>query len=166
MPDLKNKGSDEPLMEICETQSGFSRDLADFRTAMAQNQKVMQDILSQMAAFSLQQRSTGLEPSYHRSPEPSLRQSSHGVSYPTLRHKPAPVEFGRFNGDNADAWVFQAERYFEFYSISDSNKLSLASFYLDGEALDWYQWLYRNKQLIDWDHFAGKLLCRFKQRSL
>lgn len=122
MPDLKNKGSDEPLMEICETQSGFSRDLADFRTAMAQNQKVMQDILSQMAAFSLQQRSTGLEPSYHHSPEPSLHQSSHGVSYPTLRHKSALVEFGHFNGDNAEAWVFQAERYFEFYSIEDSQK--------------------------------------------
>ncbi|OIS95615.1 hypothetical protein A4A49_58539, partial [Nicotiana attenuata] len=54
----------------------------------------------------------------------------------TLRHKPAPVELGRFRGEKPDAWVFQAERYFDFYKIEDSQKLMIASFYLDGEALE------------------------------
>ncbi|OIT33493.1 hypothetical protein A4A49_30684 [Nicotiana attenuata] len=66
---------------------------------------------------------------------------------PTLRHKPSPVELGRFRGEKPDAWVFQAERYFDFYKIEDSQKLTIASFYLDGEDLKWYHWLFRNKQL-------------------
>ncbi|OIT05109.1 hypothetical protein A4A49_37759 [Nicotiana attenuata] len=48
-----------------------------------------------------------------------------------LRHKPALVEFGRFNGAHPEAWIFQAKRYFDFYSIVAEHKLTMASFYLD-----------------------------------
>ncbi|KAH0642012.1 hypothetical protein KY289_032986 [Solanum tuberosum] len=62
---------------------------------------------------------------------------------PTLRHKPASVELGRFGSENPEAWLFQAERYFDFYGIAAAHRMTLASFYLDGEALDWYRWLFR-----------------------
>ncbi|KAH0643706.1 hypothetical protein KY285_032641 [Solanum tuberosum] len=58
----------------------------------------------------------------------------------------APV-MGRFSGDNPLDWVIQTEKYFIFYDILSEHKLSWASFYLDGEALEWYRWLFRNKQL-------------------
>ncbi|XP_059284594.1 uncharacterized protein LOC132037945 [Lycium ferocissimum] len=87
-------------------------------------------------------------------------------THPTLRHKPAPVELGRFHGVNSEAWVFQAERYFELYGIMEDHKLTLASFYLDGDALEWYRWLFRNKQLVNWEHFAEKLLVRFQKWDL
>lgn len=159
----KIKDPADPLTEMCETQSGFSRDLADFRAALAQNQKVMQDVVSQLATLPSQQRPSIPDTTRHRGLDLQLHPLSQGVSYPTLRHKPVPVELGRFHGDNVEAWFFQAEKYFKFYSIEDSHKLTLASFYLDVEALDWYRWLYRNKQLIDWDHFAAKLRSRFKK---
>ncbi|KAH0653300.1 hypothetical protein KY289_030978 [Solanum tuberosum] len=85
---------------------------------------------------------------------------------PTLRHKPASVELGRFGGENAEAWLFQAERYFDFYGIAAAHRLTLASFYLDGEALDWYRWLFRNKQLVGWDHFVEKVKIRFQPKGL
>ncbi|KAH0636592.1 hypothetical protein KY289_036507 [Solanum tuberosum] len=47
-----------------------------------------------------------------------------------------------------------------------NHKLSLASYYLDGAALTWYQWLFQNKQLVDWEHFAAKVLIRFRKRHL
>ncbi|OIS96868.1 hypothetical protein A4A49_60519, partial [Nicotiana attenuata] len=53
-------------------------------------------------------------------------------------HKPARVEFGRFKGEGPAAWVFQAEHYFDFCGIEANHQLSLASFYLDGEALEWH----------------------------
>ncbi|OIT22708.1 hypothetical protein A4A49_59317, partial [Nicotiana attenuata] len=62
-----------------------------------------------------------------------------GPGPPTLCHKLAPVELGRFRGENPDAWIFQAERYFKFYGITENHKLPLGSFYLDGEALEWPQ---------------------------
>ncbi|KAH0765411.1 hypothetical protein KY285_001282 [Solanum tuberosum] len=47
-----------------------------------------------------------------------------------------------------------------------NHKLSLASYYLDGVALTWYHWLFQNKQLIDWEHFAAKVLIRFHKQHL
>ncbi|KAH0724903.1 hypothetical protein KY284_000768 [Solanum tuberosum] len=47
---------------------------------------------------------------------------SHDDRFPTApnpRHKPASVEFGRFCGGNPEAWIFQAEQYFEFYKIAE-----------------------------------------------
>lgn len=34
----------------------------------------------------------------------------------------------------------QVEHYFDFYNIEEDQKLVVASFNLDGEALDWCQW--------------------------
>ncbi|KAH0690489.1 hypothetical protein KY285_018863 [Solanum tuberosum] len=47
----------------------------------------------------------------------------------------APV-MSRFSGDNPLEWVIQTEKYFIFYDILSEHKLSWASFYLDGEALE------------------------------
>ncbi|OIT01078.1 hypothetical protein A4A49_01868 [Nicotiana attenuata] len=71
-----------------------------------------------------------------------------------------------FRGENPEDWIFQAECYFDFYKIKDDQKLTRALFYLDGDTLEWYQSLYRNKQLIDWPHFADKVRTRFKQKGL
>ncbi|KAH0698080.1 hypothetical protein KY289_015562 [Solanum tuberosum] len=49
--------------------------------------------------------------------------------------------------------------------LEEDQKLNVASFYLDGEALKWYQWLFRNNQLIDWPHFADKVRIQFKQKG-
>ena len=54
----------------------------------------------------------------------------------TLGHKPASVYLGHFYG-------------IIFYRIVDDHKFSLASFHLDGDALEWYRWLYCNKKLIN-----------------
>ncbi|KAH0682527.1 hypothetical protein KY289_020279 [Solanum tuberosum] len=33
-----------------------------------------------------------------------------------------------------------------------------------GEALAWFNWLYRNKQFYDWKHFTDKLACHYRQQ--
>ncbi|KAH0683596.1 hypothetical protein KY289_021348 [Solanum tuberosum] len=80
--------------------------------------------------------------------------------------KPSTIEFQRFCGKNPELWISQAEQYFDFYEIAENHKLSLALSYLDGAALTWYQWLFQNKQLVDWKHFAAKVLIRFHKRHL
>ncbi|XP_049358495.1 uncharacterized protein LOC125823113 [Solanum verrucosum] len=80
--------------------------------------------------------------------------------------KSGTVEFQRFCGENTELWISQAEHYFNFYEIAENNKLYLASSYLDGAALTWYRWLFQNKQLADWEHFAAKVLIRFHKLHL
>ncbi|KAH0650869.1 hypothetical protein KY289_031108 [Solanum tuberosum] len=83
---------------------------------------------------------------------------------PSCSCVPNSVSLPRFSGDNPTVWVLQAEKYFVFHNILSEHKLSLASFYFDGEALEWYRWLFRNKQLAGWDHFMDKLLIHFRSR--
>ncbi|OIT35344.1 hypothetical protein A4A49_58954 [Nicotiana attenuata] len=110
--------------------------VADFTMAFAGQQNLLLDLMSQVANSSYSQAVATEAPT--------------GVpTVPSMRHKPASVEMPRFSGANTEGWVFDAERYFDFYHISEDHRLSLASFYLDGEAREWYRWLFRNKQLSD-----------------
>ncbi|KAH0757368.1 hypothetical protein KY290_020861 [Solanum tuberosum] len=80
--------------------------------------------------------------------------------------KPSTLEFQRFYGENPELWISQAKQYLDFHEIAENHKLSLALSYLDGAALTWYQWLFQNKQLVDWKHFTVKVLIRFRKRHL
>ncbi|XP_055814639.1 uncharacterized protein LOC129884347 [Solanum dulcamara] len=137
---------------IKEVKESFSKDIADIRHMLLEVSEKLVSARSQT-----------------RDPTMDVARPHHGKDtpeVPTLRHRPAPVELGRFCGENPEAWIFQAERYFDFYGIAETHKLTLASFYLDGEALEWYRWLFRNKQLVGWDHFAEKARIFFKKKGL
>ncbi|KAH0776226.1 hypothetical protein KY290_007637 [Solanum tuberosum] len=136
---------------IKEAKESFSKDIADIR-------HMLQEVTGKFVP-------TG---PHIRDPTMEVARPHHGkdtLEAPTLRHRPASVELGRFRGENPEAWIFQAERYFDFYGIAEMHKLTLASFYLNGEALEWYQWLFYNKQLAGWDHFVDKLLICFRSRT-
>ncbi|KAH0717613.1 hypothetical protein KY285_013644 [Solanum tuberosum] len=126
-----------------EVKDSFANDLADMRG-------FFQEMVGKIVLMGAPQRDPFMD----------------APTTPTLRHKPTSVELGRFGGENPEAWLFQAERYFDFYGIVAAHRLTLASFYLDGEVLDWYRWLFRNKQLVGWDHFVEKVKIRFQPKGL
>ncbi|XP_070681796.1 uncharacterized protein [Malus domestica] len=64
------------------------------------------------------------------------RQDSSFQSRPPL----ITLEFPRFsNGDDHLAWVYRAKHYFEYFSVDDAQKVRMASFHMDNEALQWFQ---------------------------
>ncbi|OIT03531.1 hypothetical protein A4A49_57573, partial [Nicotiana attenuata] len=94
---------------------------------LAEFREILMDVVSTKAPAGLP----------HRHPAMDVTRQDHAPVTTTLRQKPASVEFGRFRGDNPEAWIFQAERYFDFYKIEEDQRLTMASFYLDDEALEW-----------------------------
>ncbi|OIS97967.1 hypothetical protein A4A49_62496, partial [Nicotiana attenuata] len=72
----------------------------------------------------------------------------------------------RFSGSaNPESWLFRAERYFTYLSFVKKDWFPLSSFYLDGEALKWFNWLFQNKQFFSWTHFKAKFAQHFRQQS-
>lgn len=61
--------------------------------------------------------------------------------------------------------MFQANQYFDVYGFSDEC-LTLVAFYLESDARDWFQWMYKNHQLIAWEHFTRALVTRFGAKTL
>ncbi|XP_058733853.1 uncharacterized protein LOC131605523 [Vicia villosa] len=71
------------------------------------------------------------------------------------------IELNYFDGTDALEWLFQAEQFFAFYSIPFENRLPMAAFYMKGEALGWYKWMFQSNELTTWEAFSRALELRF-----
>ncbi|XP_058776595.1 uncharacterized protein LOC131650912 [Vicia villosa] len=71
------------------------------------------------------------------------------------------LELSMFDGSNPLEWLFQADQHFNFYQLPPENRLGMMSFYMKGEALSWFKWMYKNQELTDWFAFTRALELRF-----
>ena len=69
----------------------------------------------------------------HRPKDRNCHQSVLGFS------RPVKLDFPRFSGKEPTSWIYKANQYFIYYKISKSEKLMMASFHMEGEALVWFQ---------------------------
>ena len=79
----------------------------------------------------------------------SIPQLPH-IPYFQHPHIPPPPTFGTpklelamFDGPNMLEWLFQADQFFTFYNFFPENRLAMISFYMKGEALCWFKWMYQ-----------------------
>jgi hypothetical protein len=63
----------------------------------------------------------------------------HGFSNTTIK-----LEIPRFDGSDALGWIFKINQFFDFHQTPADQRLNIASFYMEGEALTWYQWMHSN----------------------
>ncbi|KAJ0577105.1 putative retrotransposon gag domain, aspartic peptidase domain superfamily [Helianthus annuus] len=89
-------------------------------------------------------------------------QKDDGVLTINANHKPyLKLHFPRFSGDDPTGWIYQAEQYFEFQNVATTDQVSLASFHLDGIALQWHRWYTKTRGPLTWAEFTTALLNRF-----
>lgn len=60
------------------------------------------------------------------------------------------LDLPRFNGQDPLGWIFKIQQFFDYQGVSDVERLIVASFYMEGPALYWYQWMSRNDFLTSW----------------
>ena len=94
-------------------------------------------------------------------------------SLPTsFPHNPSPspsasqpprvkLDVPRFDGTDPLGWIFKITQFFEYHHTPEHERLTIASFYMDGRALAWYQWMVGNGQLSTWAGFLHALQTRF-----
>ncbi|OMP09516.1 hypothetical protein COLO4_05398 [Corchorus olitorius] len=78
---------------------------------------------------------------------------------PLFKPKTPKFFLSSFDGTNVHAWLFQAEQYFKFYSITHEQRVPMVHFFMTGEAAAWYQWMYKNNQLSDWESSRAIEIC-------
>ncbi|KAG6528131.1 hypothetical protein ZIOFF_010280 [Zingiber officinale] len=77
-------------------------------------------------------------------------------NYPRMK-----VEFPRWENNDPIGWISRAEKYFRFHSTSDNAKVELASINLEGDAIQWYDWLEACHGPSKWEEFKEELINRF-----
>ena len=61
----------------------------------------------------------------------------HSTSIPATTHK-MKIEMPRFDGTEPLGWIFKINQYFEYHGTPDQDRLTIASFYMEGWALAWF----------------------------
>jgi hypothetical protein len=97
-------------------------------------------------------------------PSPASRNSSPSSSSDNTI-KPPKVRLLPFDGSNPLDWIFQANQFFEHYSIPNFQRLNHVPGYMTGDALGWFQWMYKSHLLSTWDAFTTALETRFGPSS-
>jgi hypothetical protein len=129
------------------------------------------ELVQQLSQFQLQLTTTvadiahRLETLERRTPEPSS--GSFQAQNPPPPPPPPPVtprlklDVPRFDGQNANGWIFKISQFFTYHNTPEEERITIASFYLDGPTIAWYQWMYRNGQIVSWPQFLQALELRF-----
>lgn len=72
------------------------------------------------------------------------------------------VDLPSFDGDNPSNWVYKAIRYFDYYQIPENQRIKLASFHMEGDALIWFYDGEDSGLFPYWDVFVRELQIRFE----
>ena len=75
--------------------------------------------------------------------------------------RPMTLEFPRFFGEDPVSWVYKANQYFKYYNTPIGEKLILASFHMEGEALIWFQDSEEEEIFVDWESLVQALHIKF-----
>ena len=75
--------------------------------------------------------------------------------------KSIKLEFPKFRGEEPTAWVYKANQYFRYYKTPDPEKLLMAAFHMEGEALIWFQDGEEAGLFGNWLAFVQALQVRF-----
>jgi hypothetical protein len=136
-----------------KTNVEFKQETTD---RFAQHDAMFEKILSEMRSLN-----SSFQALREQTPPGSSGASGSGV---LAKNNPKPylkLLFPRFNGGEPAGWLYQAEQYFEFQRVEDGDKVHLASFHLDGIALQWHRWLTKSKGPMTWVEFSKAVQARF-----
>lgn len=70
-----------------------------------------------------------------------------------------------FDGTNPDGWILRAERYHQFYRLTEEDKLEAAVVALEGDALLWFQWEHRWRPIQNWEEMKTMVRRQFRSTA-
>ena len=84
----------------------------------------------------------------------ALEETTHQNTTHERSHRHLKLDFPKFNGDDPISWIYKAEQYFNFKNTPLDQQVQLATFHLEGIALQWPIWLTKFCGPLTWDEFT------------
>uniref|UniRef100_A0A6N2JVX6 Chromo domain-containing protein n=1 Tax=Salix viminalis TaxID=40686 RepID=A0A6N2JVX6_SALVM len=79
-----------------------------------------------------------------------------GIQTRTIR-----LEFPKFNGEDPNGWIYGAQQFFTYHQTNPHHRVLMASFHMEGKALNWFQDLESSGRITGWEGFTATLRTRF-----
>eukprot|EP00253_Pinus_taeda_P007924 PITA_07924 len=68
----------------------------------------------------------------------------------------------KFDGKDLATWILQMEQFFDLNNVQNTQKVRMATLYLEPNQFVWYQWLCSRKQFITWAIFTEELMAHYE----
>ncbi|XP_027351311.1 uncharacterized protein LOC113862423 [Abrus precatorius] len=137
----RSKAIDDAILRLTQNQSLLTNSQNELNTKL-------DSILTQLSQIDL---SNPPQP-----PSPHSNSTSSTFLKPHMK-----LDVPRFDGHDATGWIFKITQFFEYHSTPEEDRLKVASFYMDGAALSWFQWVHHNGLVQSWPSFLQALETRF-----
>lgn len=158
---------------LCSSINQHAELFDTIQKSLATQQSVMTDLMVKITRLERPNPSTMLLPSSSPPLLPSPPTTTVSQQQPPIGVGPLlpasstssprlpKLEIPLFSGEGVLHWIFQVERFFTFHQVLPDQKIDIAAFYMTGDALQWYHWLYCTQQLSTWEVFARQAELRF-----
>lgn len=77
-------------------------------------------------------------------------------------HHIPKIDMRKFDGNDPATWILQMEQFFNLNNMQNTQKVYIASLYLEPNQFVWYQWLCYHKQIITWAIFTEELIADYE----
>ncbi|KAF5468680.1 hypothetical protein F2P56_012817 [Juglans regia] len=71
------------------------------------------------------------------------------------------LDFPRFGGKDPTAWIYRANQYFLYHQVPHGQRIFIASFHMDNDALVWFQDASESGIFHSWEEFIQAVQVRF-----
>lgn len=75
------------------------------------------------------------------------------------------MEFPIFSGEEPKDWIVKAKKSFEFYQMTEMEKIKAIVVGLKGDALAWFRWENKRKAITSWRSLKKMMLKHFPGRK-
>jgi gas vesicle protein len=72
------------------------------------------------------------------------------------------IDMRKFDGKDPITWILQMEQFFDLHNVPHTQKVRIASLYLEPNQFVWYRWLCSRKSLITWTIFTEEMIAHYE----
>ena len=77
-------------------------------------------------------------------------------------HHIPKINMSKFDGKDPTTWILQMEQFFDLNNVQNTQKVRIATLYLEPNQIVWYKWLCSRKQIITWTIFMEELIAHYE----
>jgi hypothetical protein len=72
------------------------------------------------------------------------------------------IDMSKFDGKYPITWIPQMEQFFDLHNVPHTQKVPIASLYLEPNQFVWYRWLCSRKSLVTWTIFTKEMIAHYE----
>jgi len=80
----------------------------------------------------------------------NVNHDSIGSNVGLKNHHVSKIDMRKFDGKDPRTWILQMEQFFDLHNVQNTQKVRIATLYLEPSHFVWYRWICSHKQIFTW----------------